>query len=61
MCRLLEDMRMETMEEGRIEGNREGIIDTVRCMVSDGTLPLEKIASITGLTYDEGKAIAENK
>ena len=57
MCRLLEDMRMEAMEEGRMEG----VIDTVRCMVADGTLSLEKIAAIAGLTYDEVKAIADNK
>ena len=69
MCRLLEDMRMEAMEEGRIEGKkegievgkREGVLNTVRCLIADGTLPLEKIAAFAGLPYDEVKAIAENK
>lgn len=69
MSKILEDMRNEALEEGRMEGRmegkregkREGVLDTVRCLVADGTLSLEKIASIAGLSYDEVKAIAENK
>ena len=73
MCRLLEDMRMEAMQEGievgkregkkeGIEvGKKEGVLNTVRCLIADGTLSLEKIAAFAGLTYDEVKAIAENK
>lgn len=30
-------------------------------MIEDGTLPFDNIVSIVGLTYDEVKAIAENK
>ena len=60
-CRLLEDMRIEAMEESRIEGKKEGVIDIVRCMIADGTLSLEKIASIAGLPYDEVTVIANDK
>jgi hypothetical protein len=65
MCRLLEDMRNEALEEGKREGievgKRESVLNTVRCLVADGTLPLEKIAAFAGLPYDEVKAIADNK
>ena len=61
MCRLLEDMRMEAMQEGIEVGKKEGVLNTVRCLIADGTLSLEKIAAFAGLTYDEVKAIAENK
>jgi len=69
MCRFLEDMRMEALQEGielgerrGIEvGKKEGVLNTVRCLIADGTLPLEKIAAFAGLPYDEVKAIAENK
>lgn len=57
MSKILEDMRNEALEEGK----REGVLNTVRCLIADGTLPLEKIAAFAGLPYDEVKAIAENK
>ena len=73
MCKLLEDMRIEAMEEGwmegRMEGKKEGIevgkkegaLNAARLMLQDGTLSLEKIATFVGLPYDEVKAIADNK
>ena len=61
MCRLLEDMRMEAMEEDRIEGKREGVLNMVRCLIADGTLPLEKIVTFAGLSYYEVKAVADSK
>ena len=65
MCRLLEDMRNEAIQEGielgEKRGKKEGAINAARLMLQDGTLPLEKIAAFAGLTYDEVKAIAENK
>ena len=73
MCRLLEDMRIEAMEEGRMEGRmegkkegievgkKEGALNAARLMLQDGTLSLEKIATFVGLPYDEVKAIADNK
>ena len=50
-------MRNEALEEGK----REGAVNAARLMLEDGTLSLEKIASFAGLTYDEVKAIAENR
>ena len=65
MSKILEDFRIEAMEEGRmegrIEGKKEGAINAARLMLQDGTLSLEKIASFAGLTYDEVKEIADNK
>lgn len=65
MCKLLEDMRNEAIQEGielgEKRGKKEGAINAARLMLQDGTLPLEKIAAFAGLTYDEVKAIAENK
>ena len=73
MCKLLEDMRIEAMEEGRMEGRmegkkegievgkKEGALNAARLMLQDGTLSLEKIATFVGLPYDEVKAIADNK
>ena len=65
MSKILEDFRIEAMEEGRmegrIEGKKEGAINAARLMLQDGTLSLEKIATFAGLPYDEVKAIADNK
>ena len=77
MCRLLEDMRNEALEEGKREGivvgievgkkegievgKKEGALNAARLMLQDGTLSLEKIAAFAGLPYDEVKAIADNK
>ena len=77
MCKLLEDMRIEAMEEGKREGiavgievgkkegievgKKEGALNAARLMLQDGTLSLEKIAAFAGLPYDEVKAIADNK
>lgn len=61
MCKLLEDMRNEAIEEGKREGievgKKEGVLNTVRCLIADGTLPLEKIVAFAGLTYDEVKRL----
>ena len=93
MCKLLEDMRIEAMEEGKREGiavgievgkkegievgkkegievgkregievgKKEGALNAARLMLQDGTLSLERIAAFAGLSYDEVKAIADNK
>ena len=61
MSKILEDFRIEAMEEGRmegrIEGKKEGAINAARLMLQDGTLSLEKIAVFAGLTYDEKKPL----
>lgn len=53
MCRLMEDMRNESLKEGI----KEGAINTAKRMLSDGMLTLEKIAEYAGLSLDEVKRL----
>lgn len=57
MCKVMEDMRNDAWQEGIKEGIengiKEGAIDTAKRMLSDGVLPLEKIAEYSGLSLDE--------
>ena len=56
MSKIFEEIRME----GLIEGQKERTIVFVQNLLADGTLPMEKIAEVSDLTYDEVKAIAES-
>ncbi|MDO5423928.1 MAG: hypothetical protein Q4F41_09395 [Eubacteriales bacterium] len=49
MCKAMEDMRKESLRE------------VARRMLSDGTLPIEKIAEYAGLSLDEVKALDKEK
>ena len=40
---------------------KEELVDAAKRMLSDGILPLEKIAEYSGLTVDEVKVLAEQK
>ncbi len=51
MCRIMEDMRKESLQEGI----KEGAINTAKKMLADGTIALEKIAEFVGLSADEVK------
>ena len=53
MCRLMEDMRNESLKEGI----KEGAINTAKRMLSDEMLTLEKIAEYAGLSLDEVKRL----
>ena len=53
MCRIMEDMRNESLKEGI----KEGAISTAKKMLADGTIALEKIAEFVGLSIDEVKKI----
>lgn len=57
MCKAMEDMRMESLQEGR----KENMKDTALHMLADGALPLEKIAEYSGLSIEEVKKLNENK
>ena len=57
MCKVMEDMRKESLEEGVKEGIKEGAINTAKRMLSDGMLTLEKIAEYAGLPLDEVKKL----
>ncbi len=52
MCKVMEDMRKESLQEGVKEGIKEGAINT-----ADGMLTLEKIAEYAGLPLDEVKKL----
>ncbi len=51
MCRVMEDMRNQTL--------KEGAIDSAKRMLTDGILTLEKIAEYAGLPLDEVKKLKE--
>ena len=57
MCKVMEDMRKESLEEGVKEGIKAGAINTAKRMLSDGMLTLEKIAEYAGLPLDEVKKL----
>ena len=53
MCRIMEDMRNESLNEGIQEEKRMTVIR----MLTDGMLTLEKIAEYAGLPLDEVKKL----
>lgn len=57
MCKAMEDMRMESLQEGRKESMKEVALR----MLADGALSLEKIAEYSGLSLEEVKKLNENK
>ena len=57
MCKVMEDMRKESLQEGVKEGIKEGAINTAKRMLADGMLTLEKIAEYAGLPVDEVKKL----
>ena len=57
MCKVMEDMRKESLQEGVKEGIKEGAINTAKRMLTDGILTLEKIAEYAGLPLDEVKKL----
>ena len=57
MCKAMEDMRNESLQEGMKEGKKEEKKLTVLRMLADGSLALEKIAEFAGLSLDEVKQL----
>ncbi len=53
MCRIMEDMRNQTL--------REGMINVAKKMLEDGTITLEKIAEFVGLSVDEVKELKADR
>ena len=51
------DIRREAIEEGRIEGRLEGIIETAKKMLCD-KLSVESVSKYTGLTFEEVEKLA---
>ena len=63
MCKVIEDMRMESFEEGKMKGKMEGKIEGIKLvvmsMLETGKYALEEIASLSGLSLEEVKALKE--
>ena len=57
MCKVMEDMRKESLQEGI----KEGAINTAKRMLADGILTLEKIAEYAGLPLDEVKKLKADR
>lgn len=57
MCKIMEDMRNESLKEGI----KEGAISTAKRMIADGILALEKTAEYAGLSLEEVKQLQADK
>ena len=53
MCKIMEDMRNETL--------KESAVNTAKRMIADGMLALEKIAGYAGLSLEEVKQLQADK
>lgn len=62
MCKVMEEMREQSLQEGLKVGRKESAVETAKRMLADGGLSLEKIAEFVGLNLDEVKKLqtAEN-
>lgn len=61
MCKAMEDMRNESLQEGMKEGLKEGMKTTALRMLKAEKYTLDEIASISGLSLYEVKKMAEDK
>jgi len=57
MCKVMEDMRRESLQEGI----KEGMINVAKRMLSAGKYALEEIANISGLSLEEVKKLKEEQ
>lgn len=57
MCKVIEEMRIESFEEGKMEGKMEGIKSVVQSMLESGKYALEEIAGLSGLSLEEIKTL----
>ena len=57
MCKAMEDMRNESLQEGI----REGMKATARRMLAAGKYALEEIVNISGLSLDEVKQLKADR
>lgn len=55
MCKVMEDLRNESLQEGIKEGMQKGMMEAAIRMLSDGKYALAEIAAITGLPPKELK------
>ena len=60
MCKVMEDMRDETLKEGIKEGIKEGMKTTALRMLAAGKYTPEEISGISGLSIDELRVLRVN-
>ena len=60
MCKVMEDMRDETLKEGIKEGIKEGMKTTALRMLAAGKYTPEEISGISGLSIDELRVLQVN-
>ena len=65
MCRIMEDMREESLKAGikmgKKAGIKEGAIQTAKRMLALGKYTLEEISGISGLSLEEVKKLEAEK
>jgi hypothetical protein len=59
MGRLYDITKDYLYQEGLVKGVAKGKHEVVVAMLKDGTLPIEKIAALTGVAVDEVKEMAQ--
>lgn len=57
MCRIMEEMRNESLKEGI----KEGAINSAKRMIEAGKYALEEIVNISGLSLEEVKQLKADK
>ena len=57
MCKVMEDMRNESLQEGIKQGREQTIKSMVLRMLETGKYALEDIAEISGLPLDDVKKL----
>ncbi len=57
MCKIMEDMRNESLKEGIKKGIKEGMKETALRMLDAGKYALEEIVNISGLSLEEIKRL----
>ena len=61
MCKVLDDMRRQSYQEGMAEGKNKNRKETALNLLKLGTISLEDISFATGLSLDEVKKLNEDK
>ena len=61
MCKVIEDMRMESFQEGIREGKKEVMKAVALRMLKAGKYTLDEIVSISGLSLNEVRELSVNK
>lgn len=61
MCKVLDDMRRQSYQEGMAEGKNKNRKETALNLLKLGTISLDDISFATGLSLDEVKKLNEDK